>query len=306
MLDPKQTEALLAVAETGSFEAAANRLNITASAVSQRVRTLEISLGHALLLRTRPVRPTQTGRRLLQYLRRQALLQAELAAELAHHADAPLTLPLAVNADSLATWFFPAMAGVLNDTSVHLELSVEDQDHTYALLESGLVAGCVSTEAISMRGCTAEPLGAMRYRLVSTANFQRRWFPRGLTRATAARAPIVAYTPKDRLPTQFLSQRFGLLPGAYPCHHVPGAEAHLAAVLWELGYALAPEILLAPHAAQLIDLAPDHPVDVSLYWHRWNVQSPRMDSISRQLVAAARQSLDQHLIQAAPDLQSPP
>ena len=41
MLQSKQSEAFLAVAETGSFELAAERLSITASAVTLRVQSLE-------------------------------------------------------------------------------------------------------------------------------------------------------------------------------------------------------------------------------------------------------------------------
>lgn len=290
-LDPRQAEAFLAVAELGSFELAATRLRVTASAVSQRVRALEISLGHPLLLRTRPCRATATGQRVLQYLRRQALLNADLQAEMSNTEDATLTISLAVNADSLASWFFPALAGMLVRERILLDLVVEDQDHTYALLESGMVIGCVSTEPQSMRGCSAELLGTMNYRLVGTAEFCKRWFPSGLTRQAARLAPVVAYTRKDTLHSTFLLERLGLPEGAYPCHYVPGTEAHLAAVRYGLGYAFVPAALISSPDSDLVDLAPKHPVAIDLYWHRWNVQSPRMDAISRQVMAAARATL---------------
>ncbi len=58
MLSNKSCEAFLAVAESGSFEYAAQQLYITASAVTLRVQSLEKDLGKILLLRERPCRVT--------------------------------------------------------------------------------------------------------------------------------------------------------------------------------------------------------------------------------------------------------
>ena len=195
----------------------------------------------------------------------------------------------ALNADSLGTWFFPALAEVLIRERVLLDLTVEDQDYTYSLLESGLAIGCISTEPKPMRGCTAAPLGIMRYRLVASEPFRQRFFPHGLTRAAARRAPVVAYTRKDRLQSAFLLERFGLPPGAYPTHYVPGAEPHYQAIRYGLGYGMVPELLIRDALAggEVLDLTPDAPRDVALYWHTWKVQSPRMEHLSRQIVEAA-------------------
>ncbi|MBD7978561.1 HTH-type transcriptional regulator ArgP [Serpens gallinarum] len=288
-LDPKQTEAFRSVIETGSFEQAALRLHLTPPAISQRVRALESALGNALVVRSRPCRPTEVGQRLLQYLRRATLLEADLLADLAEQSDAPLIVVAALNADSLGTWFFPALTEVLIRERVLLDLTVEDQDHTYSLLETGLAIGCISTEPKPMRGCTAEALGSMRYRLVASDAFRQRFFPQGLTRAAARRAPVVAYTRKDRLQSAFLVQRFGLPEGSYPTHFVPGAEPHYYAIRYGLGYGMVPELLLKDDLASgdIIDLAPGAPRDVALYWHTWKVQSPRMENLSRQIVEAA-------------------
>ncbi len=223
-LDPRQTEAFRAVIRTGSFEQAALQLHLTPPAISQRVRALESALGNALVVRSRPCRPTETGQRLLQYLKRAKLLEADLLAELAERSDAPLVVVAALNADSLGTWFFPALAEVLIRERVLLDLTVEDQDHTYNLLETGLAIGCISTEPKPMRGCTASALGSMRYRLVASSAFRQQHFGNGLNRTAARRAPVVAYTRKDSLTSSFLLRQLGLPEGAYPCHYVPGAE----------------------------------------------------------------------------------
>ena len=152
-IDPKQAAALLAVADTGSFEQAAVRLHVTASAVTQRVRALEASLGTPLVLRA-AVPPTMAGQRVLQHLRRVALLQADLQSTLATERESPISVTIALNSDSLGTWFLPALTSVLAGERILFELIVEDQDHTFALLESGMAVGCVTTEPKPMRGCS--------------------------------------------------------------------------------------------------------------------------------------------------------
>ncbi|WP_417791079.1 HTH-type transcriptional regulator ArgP [Stutzerimonas xanthomarina] len=288
-LDPKQTEAFRTVIRTGSFEQAALRLHLTPPAISQRVRALESTLGSALVVRSRPCRPTETGQRLMQYLKRATLLEADLMAELAERSDAPLVVVAALNADSLGTWFFPALADVLIRERVLLDLTIEDQDHTYSLLETGLAIGCISTEPKPMRGCTASPLGSMRYRLVASRRFQQQHFINGLSRNAARKAPVVAYTRKDSLTSSFLLNQLGLPEGAYPCHYVPGAEPRFCAIRYGLGYGMVPESLLGEALVQgdLVDLAAEAPLDIALYWHTWKVQSPRMENLSRQIIEAA-------------------
>ncbi|AMO98184.1 transcriptional regulator, ArgP family protein [Collimonas arenae] len=292
-LNPKHTEAFRAVIETGSFEQAATRLHLTSPAISQRVRALESQLGNALVVRSRPARATRMGQRLLQYLKRAKLLETDLATEMAVEQDAPLTLVLALNADSIGTWFFPALSDVLIRERVLLDLTVEDQDHTYTLLETGLAIGCISTEPKPMRGCSAELLGVMRYWLVASKKFLAQWLPDGLTRKAARSAPVVAYTHKDTLQSSFLLSKLGLPDGAYPCHYVPGAASHFNAIRYGLGYGMVPELLLKANAkpSEIVMLTPGKPVEVALYWHTWKVQSPRMEHLSQQIISSARKIL---------------
>lgn len=292
-LDSRQCEAVLAVLDSGSFEQAAARLRLTPSAVSQRVRALEDALGNPLVVRGRPCRATPAGQRLLQYLRRARLLEQDLQAELAGDDAAPLTVSIAVNADSLATWLLPALASFLVEESVLLDVIVDDQDHTYALLEAGRALGCVSTAAQAMRGCVAEPLGAMRYRAVASPAFHRQWFARGVTRAALRKAPAMVYDRKDKLQSEFLLRHFGLPEGAWPCHYVPASGPYMQAVCYGLGWGMLPELQMGElrTSGALVDLMPGKPLDVALYWHRWKVQSPRLERMSRTLTQAARQLL---------------
>lgn len=293
ILDKKQGEALLAVTDTGSFGQAAARLHLTASAVSQRVRALEMQLGQPLVVRSRPCRATRAGQRLRQYLIRAALLEAEFRAETAASQAAPLSVALAVNADSLATWFLPALGDFLSRERVLLDLIVDDQDHTYALLEAGLALGCVSTEPHPLRGCVAEPLGTMRYRALAAPAFRGRWFPHGLGADAARRAPVLVFNRKDSLQADFLERQFQLPPGSYPCQYIPASDPFLRAVRLGLGWGMVPDLQAGEALAsgELVDLAPDASIQVSLFWHAWKVQSPRLERLSRTILTAARRVL---------------
>jgi LysR family transcriptional regulator (chromosome initiation inhibitor) len=289
VIDPKRGEAFLAAIDSGSLEQAAARLNVTPSAVSQRITALEQALGAPLLIRTRPCRPTAPGMRLLQFLRRRALLDAEFLAEQANDAG-PVRVTLAVNNDTLATWLLPVLAPALIDDGLLVEFVLDNQGHTFALLEQGQALACISGEPAPMRGCTVTPLGTMRYRMVAAPAFAARWFADGMTREAARRAPVMVFDRKDTLQSAFLLRHLGLPDGAYPFHYVPASDPYGQAIRLGLGYGLLPEEQCAAMlaAGTLVDLAPDWFVDVPLYWHAWRIQPPRLERLGAALVRGAQ------------------
>jgi LysR family transcriptional regulator (chromosome initiation inhibitor) len=291
-IDPRRSEAFMAAIDSGSLEAAALQLSITPSAVSQRITALEQDLGVPLLVRARPCRPTAPGMRLLQFLRRRALLEAEFLAE--QESDAgPVRVTLAVNNDTLATWLLPVLAPVLIGEGLLVEFVLDNQGHTFALLEQGQALACISGEPATMRGCTVSPLGAMRYRMVAAPAFARRWFPDGINREAARRAPVMVFDRKDTLQTAFLLQHFGLPEGSYPFHYVPASDPYVQAIRLGLGYGMLPLEQCAAMLASgaLVDLTPALHVDVPLYWHAWRIQPPRLERMGAALVNGAREVL---------------
>ncbi|HEY0844148.1 MAG TPA: LysR family transcriptional regulator ArgP [Noviherbaspirillum sp.] len=292
-LDSRQCEALLAVIDSGSFEQAAALLHLTPSAVSQRVRSLETTLGSPLVIRTRPCRATPAGQRLLQHLRRVQAMEEDLQADFAGDQAAPMRVPIALNNDTLASWFLPALAPFVIREQILLDLILDDQDHTYTLLETGHALGCITTESQPMRGCAVEALGAMRYRCVASPAFRARWFARGMTRAAVRAAPLLVFDRKDRLQADFLLKHYGVPEEAVPRHYVPASDPYMQAIVLGLGWGMLPELQMRALRKQgaLVDIAPLRPTDVRLYWHGWKVQSPRVERLSRTLVAAARQVL---------------
>jgi len=288
----EQLGTLLALLEAGTFDAAARTLHVTASAVSQRVKAMEQACGRVLVQRTTPVVLTDAGAVVLRYARQMQLLEADTVRALQEGAPTGESVPisLAVNADSLATWFLGALAGVAEAQAVSFDLHREDQEHTTSLLRSGAVMAAVTSSHEPIQGCVTEPLGRMRSRALATPAFVARWLPEGL--ATLSTAPVVTFDRHDDLQDAFLRAHAGR-PGAAPRHVIPASNDFARAVLLGLGWGVLPEqqCLVEISDGRLVELAAEHPVDVPLYWQRWNLSSPLLDAVSTAVRERARHTL---------------
>lgn len=292
-IDLAQLAAFAAVVEEGSFEAAARRLHVTPSAVSQRVKALEARLGRVLVTRTRPAGATAAGQVLARYARQVRLLETEALSGLDDSAgDVEVRLAVAVNADSLATWFLPALAGLADGRNARFELHQEDQDHSAALLREGAVMAAVTGDPRAVQGCAVRPLGRMRYLAVATPAFARRWFPDGPTAAALAAATTLRFNRKDELQTRFARELAGRRVDP-PATVLPSSVGFADATILGLAWAMLPESMArAPLAdGRLVEFAPGRHLDVPLYWQRWKLASPLLDELTGAVVAAAAAQL---------------
>lgn len=276
-----QLRALSATVAEGSLEGAARTLQVTPSAVSQRLRALESAVGRVLLVRGRPARVTEAGEAVLRLARQVETLVGDVRAELG--ADRPPVLPIAVNADSLNTWFLPALAPLAGD--IAFDLHRADQAVTSGLLRDGTVVAAVTSDAEPVAGCRAEPLGVMRYRPVASAGFVARWFADGVGAAGWERAPVVVFDRTDDLQDAHL-RAHGVHPAAPPRHHVPGSADFAAAVRLGLGWGMVPDLQGGPGLVEL-----GEPVDVPLHWQQWRLRTASLDRVAGAVVAAARAAL---------------
>jgi LysR family transcriptional regulator, chromosome initiation inhibitor len=286
--DPDQLTALAAAVTEGSFEAAARRLHVTPSAISQRIKALETSVGRVLLVRSRPVRPTPSGETLLRLARQIETVIAEADRELGRDGEQELPLvALAVNADSLSTWLPAALAAVA--PPVTFDLRRADETRTAELLRDGSVTAAVSASAEPVPGCTIQPLGQMRYRPRASASFVARWFGAGVTPTSLARAPMVVFDRTDELQDRYLRRRSRrrLQP---PRHYVPGSSAFVEAVRLGLGWGMVPD-LQASGDSGLVTFDPAGAVDVNLYWQQWRLRSAALERVAAAVRAQAEQTL---------------
>jgi LysR family transcriptional regulator (chromosome initiation inhibitor) len=297
--DPDALECLAAIVEEGGFERAATRLSITQSAVSQRLRSLEVQVGTVLIVRSRPLKATTAGRLLLKHAMQMRLLRADLERDLKDMAPGVAAvagdeerISIAINADSIATWALPALSPLAHQ-GLGLEIITDDQDFTFEWLREGRVVGCVTTLPAALRSCKVLPLGAMRYVAVAEPGFAAARCPNGLTPHNFSSLPFVAFNRKDDLQAEFVASACGLKHVSLSQLYVPSSEGQVKAVRAGWGVSVVPELQVAEHlrAGSLINLMPDCSLPVALYWHCWNLESAVLDALTSALQTAAAQVL---------------
>lgn len=303
MLDAKQLETLAAVVEHGGFGPAAKALSLTLAAVSLRIKTLEAQLGQRLLVRGKTVRATAAGQTLLSHVKQLRSMEADMLAQLQGGQGVEggrsrprwHSLAVAINADSLASWFLPGLSAMLLEQQLLLDITIDDQDHTHGALRSGDVMGCVTTLSRAMRGCVAEPLGTMRYRCVAAAEVAARCRD-AQGRVSVHRLlsqPAVIFNRKDALQDTYLQLHFGLRDAQYPRHFAPAVDAFEKAIALGLGWGMVPDV---PREGPVPweEVMPGATVDVALYWQHWV-----RESLSAQRLSAAVKMAAQRLMPMA-------
>jgi LysR family transcriptional regulator, chromosome initiation inhibitor len=291
VIDRRGLETLVAAVDAGTFDLAAQVLRVTPSAVSQRVKALENELGRVLLERTKPVRATSDGEALVRLGRQVALLEHDALGELGAAATVT-SVPIAVNADSLATWLLPALVHAAAEQPVAFEVLREDQTRTPELLLGGRVMAAITSRAEPVPGCSVTALGAMRYRPVATPAYMARHLPDGATPAALAEAPLVDFDRDDDLQSRWLRSvtRRALTP---PRHRIAASAEFARAVELGLGWGMLPDAQAddAVAAGRLLRIS-ESVVDVPLYWQQWNLRSPLLDAVAACVVDAARAALE--------------
>lgn len=282
-------ETLVALVEEGTFEAAAQRLSVTPSAISQRIKAMERSTGQVLVQRSNPVAPTAAGDIALRYGRQMRLLEDEAARALAleEGEGGAVTVPLAINADSLGTWFMEALAGV-ESPGVVFEVFREDQEHTTSLLKAGKVMAAVTSNADAVQGCRSELLGAMTYHPVCSPGFLEQHLDGKAAPENLGKVTVVDFDRKDQTQNRFFRD-FAGRPLRAPRHYIPTTADYARAILLGLGWGLLPDrqCLEEIKRGELVEFAPEQAIAMPLYWQRWTLESPLLEELTEAVKAVA-------------------
>lgn len=284
---------LLAVVDEGTFDAAAGLLHVTPSAVSQRIKALEQRTGRVLLTRSKPVRVTESGEVVVRFARQLVRLEHDTWSELGMTDDGePVRLPIAVNSDSLSTWFLPALTRV--PLRICFELHREDQDRTVALLREGRVMAAVTSSPDPVAGCSVRKLGSLRYAAVASPAFVARWLPAGTPlRQSLPDAPVVVFDRNDDLQDQFVRSLTRGRGASRWRHHLPALDAFLEAVVAGMGWGMLGVQAAEPLEREgvLVNLDPRRPIDLPLYWQQWKLDSPALAAVADAVAATAAEQL---------------
>ncbi|WP_339453941.1 LysR family transcriptional regulator ArgP [Pseudomonas sp. EA_5y_Pfl2_R50] len=293
MFDYKLLSALSAVIEQGGFERAAQVLGLSQPAVSQRIKLLEARVGRPVLVRVTPPVPTEIGRRLLYHVQQVRLLERDLQSHVPSLDEdgSPERLRVALNADSLATWWARSVGDFCAEQNLLLDLVVEDQAVSLRRMRAGEVAACVCATERPMAGARSLLLGAMRYRAVASPEFIARHFPNGINAQLIARTPALVFGPDDFLQHRYLAA-LGVL-GSFEHHFCPSSEGFIRLTEAGLGWGLVPELQILDHLQRglLVELIPDKPTDVPLYWHHWRNSGELLGKLTEHLAQSSKRWL---------------
>jgi LysR family transcriptional regulator (chromosome initiation inhibitor) len=245
---------------------------------------------------------------MLKHAKMMRLLRADLETELKELAPGSggggrdeERISIAINADSIATWALPALDSLARQ-GLPIEIITDDQDFTHEWLREGQVLGCVTSLGQALRGCKMEPLGCMDYVAVAQAGFAHQHCPKGLSAHNFHQLPFVSFNRKDQLQHSFVEQAFGLPRVGLRQMFVPSCEGQVRAV--QAGWAVSVLPLLKVRdllaSGELVNLAPQHRLGVTLYWHCWNLSSDVLDALSTALGEAAARQLQPGQTQKTP------
>jgi LysR family transcriptional regulator (chromosome initiation inhibitor) len=285
ILDYRGIEALQTVQELQSFEAAAQKLHITQSAVSQRIKALENGYGEPVLIRTLPYRPTALGKRLIAHFKQICLLEEDLKRQIETRASTP-RISIALNRDSLETWFLDMVEERDIFKGMIVEIVDDDQELTLDYLRNGFVSGCLSTSEKEIVGGRVEFLGNMEYLLVASPDFVKTYFSKGSPKECLRHAPAIKFDQNDRLHERYLEKYFNLDGKDVNYHVVPSVRGFKKFALLGYGYALIPRIDMAEELKnkKLIQLYEDKTWKVPLYWHYWAVDSTFYRKFNEEII----------------------
>jgi LysR family transcriptional regulator (chromosome initiation inhibitor) len=295
MLDYAAIAALHAVIETQGFRQAAEKLFVTQSAISQRIKTLENNYGEPVLMRTLPYRPTPLGLVLLGHYKRVLLLEDSLDENLSSRIHHP-NISIAISRDSLETWFLEVIRELQTmQQPIKLEIIADDQDHTLNYLQNGLVSGCVSTNAKTLSGCKVDLIGYFDYVMVASKEFKKKYFNNKNLVENFLHAPAVIFDHKDRLHTKYLKHFFNISDANIQYHVVPSVTGFRHFAINGLALALIPEIDILKELKEkkLINLFPDKVWKMPLYWHRWTVETKSYKLFNELILKVGKKILRQ-------------
>lgn len=293
-IDYKLLKALNSVVQQQSFENASSDLNISQSAVSQRIKLLEEFVGHPVLIRSKPLTLTDIGHSLINHYKQVELLERDLLPNIkAENPQGSIRLSLSVNADSLSIWFIDALSPLLKRHPIELDIHVLDENRTTQKLKSGEAFGALSTQPNPLSGYKADYVGDLVYVLVCSPEYRTKHFSDGVNQKSLKFATGVVYDQLDKMHLDFIKQEFDMPHGSYPCHHVRSSEAFVDLAKNSVAYALLPELQIRTELAtgKLVNLLPKTTMASPLYWHSWILGKGIFKQASEMIVEYALKRL---------------
>lgn len=272
------------VVKQKGFYRAAQILGISQSAISQKIKKLENQCGVQLITRNSPPHLTEYGQKLTGLLYHVNIFEHDILNSGTD--ESIITIPIAVNSDTLATWLIPALCGFLENPSIRLDIKIDDENKNLHRLLKGEIVGCISSQSQAIIGGLCDYVGTLDYIFCATPEFSFRYFSQGVSKEKLLKAPIISFNHDTDMHHRFLQQYFGIVPGTLQSHIVSSSEAYVAMLLRHLACCMIPKQQISSELAseKIINLSPELEQKVRLYWHRYSPESPTIEKLSNALI----------------------
>lgn len=295
MLDYSQLAALLAVDDTGTFEGAARKLNLSSFAVVQRIKTLESKLGVKLIDRS-PTRTTDIGKVLCGHTREVMSLEGELIDQ--HRIDTleaetgGPSLRIAIVDESLSNWFLALLPHDNNsEDRLRLDVQLTDSEQAIEMMKTGQIFAALTNDPQTIYGFKTHEIGTLTYRAVASPAYLSEHFPEGVTASAFLTAPTILISANDDRSLEWTRQVFGENIDL-PLSLHPSAQGTLQACLDGNLWTMQSDLEVSQHLAsgELIELIPNKPLDRTLYWHVAGMMLDAIRPITRAIKDLAQKN----------------
>ena len=293
MLDYDALRCFHEVLRYGGFEKGAQALSLTQSAVSQKIKRLEQSVGGPVLVRTKPLRPTPLGNELLAHIQKVSVLEEALNIQSGLTASAA-PLSVAVNNDVLATWFSQVLAKFSDTRANPVHIVNADQTQTRDILQQGRVMACISQTGTPVTGGQSLHLGTMKYQLYASPRFIERYLSKGIDAEAVMQTPGLLYDEYDvTLLTDYQRECLNMAPSFTTCHWYPSSHGFVKMALDGVVWALLPTLQVTQEVNEgsLVSLFPDKELGVPLFWHWITLDSAALGDLTKAVKHVAKQQL---------------
>lgn len=293
MLDYDALRCFNEVLRYGGFEKGAQALSLTQSAVSQKIKRLEQSVGGPVLVRTKPLKATPLGKVLLGHIQKVSVLEEALNIQSGLESSAS-PLNVAVNNDVLATWFSQVIARFSDTRANPIHIVNADQTQTRDILQQGNVMACISQTGTPVSGGQSIRLGTMKYQLFASPRFISRHLKKRVTPDSVMNTPGLLYDEFDvTLLTDYQRECLDIAPSFTTCHWYPSSHGFVKMALDGVVWALLPTLQVKNEVAngELVPLFPDKALGVPLFWHWLTLDSGALDDLTKAVKKVAKAEL---------------
>lgn len=284
MVDYQALKALEAVIEFQSFELASKSLGVSQSAVSQRIQNFESYLGNKLLIRKSPYMATKLGKTYLNLLCKVTSLESEFQLK----SKLRPVLRLAINRDSLDTYFLNVLTDKDLAELLTIKVIADDQDNTIEYLKSGQVDMCISSQKKAIPNHTSTYLGDMVYTLACSRSFYKKHFNKGVDKESLASAPLVVFDKYDKVQHNYLKENYNV-ESFLKINSLPSVPSFKKAILGGFGYGLLPLLDIKSELSkkQIVQMNPKKDYRIPLYLHQWEYQQKHVKAFNTKLISVS-------------------